>query len=280
MPTLLEILNKTADYFKQKGVPSPKLDAELLIAHVLKIQRLQIYLQFERVLEPIILDKLRPLVKRRGEREPLQYITGEVEWGGLTLKVDRRCLVPRNETEELWDKIVQEYKTTGCKPKTILDLGTGSGALALALKKSFPEATVTAVDKSYEALTLALENAQALKLEVGFIEGNWCERVEGQFDLIVSNPPYLTDEEMKTVKPEVAQWEPKMALIAPDEGFSDIAEVIRQAKGYLRQGGEVWIETGIAHADRVRALAAGLGYARVAIYQDQARRDRFARLTV
>jgi release factor glutamine methyltransferase len=280
MLTLLDCLNRTTEFFKNKGVPNPKLDAELIISHVLKCQRLQLYLQFERELEEITLEKLRPLVKRRGEREPLQYILGEVEWANLKLKVDKRCLIPRNETEELWELILDDCKLGQKKPARILDLGTGSGALALALKKSFPAAKVVAVEKNPQTLSLALENAQALGLEIDFVEGSWCSNLNpgDQFDLIVSNPPYLTQKEWESAQPEVKLWEPKDALMTINEGFAEIAEIMKQSRKHLKTDGQLWLETGIAHADLVKVHGAAAGYQKVNVYKDHAGRNRFARL--
>lgn len=276
MLTLLELLTRTTEFFEKKGVPNPRLDAELLLAHELKCKRLELYLKFEKPVEEAVLERLRPLVKRRGDREPLQYILGDVEWGGVKLKVDRRCLVPRNETEELWEYITAERKET--PPQTILDLGTGSGALAIALKKSFPAAQVTAVERNADPLSLAKENAALNSVEINFIQSSWFEKVSGRFDLIVSNPPYLTDAEAASAKPEVNVWEPREALTAPDEGFADIERIIQAAPGFLNPAGELWLETGIAHAPRVQAQAAGLAYAEVLFYKDHHQRERFARL--
>lgn len=276
MLTLLELLTRTTEFFEKKGVPKARLDAELLIAHELKCKRLELYLKFERPVDEAVLEKLRPLVKRRGEREPLQYILGDVEWGGVRLKVDRRCLVPRNETEELWEYITVERKET--PPVSILDLGTGSGALAIALKKSFPSAVVTAVERNLDTLALAKENAAFNSLQINFLQGSWFEPVNGKFDLIVSNPPYLTDAEAASAKPEVNVWEPREALTAPDEGFADLAHIIRAAPAFLNPAGELWLEAGLAHAPRIKTLAAELAYREVSFYKDHHQRERFARL--
>src|SRR5882757_4957498 len=161
MLTVLEIIKRTTEFFDKRGVESARLNAELLIGHALGLKRMQLYLQFERPLTETELEKIRPLVKRRGSREPLQYIMGETDFSGLKLKVDRRALIPRPETERLIELLTQHVATP---PASILDLGTGSGAIALALAKTWPEAAVTAVDKSEEALALARENAEACGL--------------------------------------------------------------------------------------------------------------------
>lgn len=284
MLTLLDLLRRTTEYFEKKGVPKAKLDAELLIAHVMKIKRLELYLRFEKIVDEKILEELRPLVKRRGEREPLQYILGDVEWGNVKLKVDRRCLVPRNETEELWESIVAENSAAEKKEKikAILDLGTGSGALAIALKKSFPTAAVTAVERNVETLALAKENATLNGVEINFLNGSWFEKISAneKFEMIVSNPPYLTEAEVATVKPEVAQWEPREAIWAPDEGFADIEKIIRGAKNFLAENGQLWLEMGIAHSERAKKLASQCGYKASEFFKDHNGRERFARISI
>jgi release factor glutamine methyltransferase len=172
MITVLEVVQKTTDFLAAKGVESARLNAELLIGHALGLKRMQLYLQFERVLIETELEKIRPLVKRRSQREPLQYIVGDTEWSGVKLKVDKRALIPRPETELLVELVVERLKSP---PARILDLGTGSGAIALALAKHFENAAVTAVDASDDALALAAENAAALGCSdrVNFLKSNW-----------------------------------------------------------------------------------------------------------
>ena len=185
--TIREIKERTEAFFESKGVPNARLDTDTLIAHSLGIKRLELYLDLDRPLTAAQLAELRPLVKRRAEREPLQYIVGTVDFCDMELKVDRRALIPRFETEELVELACEALSAS---PKTILDLGTGSGALALALAKKYPEASVDAVDVSAAALSLAQENALALGLDarVTFHEGSWwCPLGLGEqlFDLIV-----------------------------------------------------------------------------------------------
>lgn len=278
--TILDLLNRTTDFFTTKGVPNPRLDAELLIAHGLGLKRLELYTRFDTVLTEAQLSALRPLVARRARREPLQYIIGSVDWATLKLSVDSRVLIPRHETEELWDKIVISYKEK-TPPATILDLGTGSGALALALKKSFPAATVTATDASADALEVARANATRLALDIYFLHGSWFAPIAAptQFDLIVSNPPYLTSAEVAAAQPEVRTHEPACALSAPDDGFADIATIITAAHPHLSLGGTLWLETGINHGPQICALATSLSYTSCDIFPDLTGRPRFAKLS-
>lgn len=256
MLTIREIKERTETFFIEKGVPNAKLDTDSLIAHSLGIKRLDIYLDLDRPLTEAQLTDLRPLVKRRASREPLQYIVGNTEFYGLTLKVDSRALIPRHETEELVELIVERLKSP---PKRILDLGTGSGAIALALASKYLNAEVTASDQSGEAITLAKENAAALKLSnrVTFIEGTWLEPLaeNARFDLIVSNPPYLTEAEMQTAEPEVIGHEPHSALVSGQDGLDDLRLLFKSVSKHLAEGGLLAIETGIEQADAIKEMA-------------------------
>ena len=256
MLTIREIKERTEAFFKKKSVPNAKLDTDILIAHSLGIKRLDIYLDLDRPLTEAQLTDLRSLVKRRASREPLQYIIGNTEFYGLTLKVDPRALIPRHETEELIELIVERLDAP---PKRILDLGTGSGAIALALASRYSDAEVTATDQSEEAITLAKENALALNLSsrVTFIKGNWFEPLDegARFDLIVSNPPYLTEAEMQTAEPEVIDHEPHSALASGQEGLDDLGLLFKSVPKYLAEGGLLALETGIGQADAIKAMA-------------------------
>lgn len=256
MHTVREIKERTETFLSQKNVPNAKLDTDILIAHSLGMKRLDLYLDMERPLTEQQLDMLRPLVKRRATREPLQYIIGSTDFYGLTLKVDSRALIPRQETEELVDRIVARLSEA---PKRILDLGTGSGAIAFALASKYPEACITAIDSSTGAIALALENATALDLadRVRIIEGNWWSPIvdEASFDLIVSNPPYLTEAEMRSAEPEVVDYEPQEALVAGHDGLNDLRILLEGAPKYLCATGLLAMETGIAQSESLTAMA-------------------------
>lgn len=255
--TVREIKERTEAFFESKGVPDVRLDTDTLIAHVLGLKRLELYLDLDRPLTEVQLTKLRPLVKRRAKREPLQYIIGTVEFYGMELMVDPRALIPRHETEELVGLIVKQLPEA---PEKILDLGTGSGVLALAFACEYSGARIDAVDASSEALSLAIENAQSLGLEsrVRFHEGNWLsplDQREGRYDLIVSNPPYLTQEEMATAEPEVTDHEPRDALVSGIDGLDAIREIFGKVGGFLKPGGLFALETGIGQQAELDALS-------------------------
>jgi release factor glutamine methyltransferase len=279
MQSVLEILQKTTDFFAQKGVENPRFNAELIVGHALGLKRMQLYLQFERLLSEPDLEKMRLLVRRRASREPLAYVLGETEFYGLKLKTDRRALIPRPETEELVELVVTQLKTAPTPPQRLADLGTGTGCIALALAASFPESSFTALDASDEALALARENAVACKLEdrVSFLKSDWLSALpsDERFDAIVSNPPYLTEQEAAETQPEVQKYEPHAALASPDEGIADLRKIIQAAPAYLKPGALLALETGIDQHAKLLELMAAAGFVDVASKKDLSGRDRF-----
>ena len=255
--TVREIKERTEAFFNSKGVPDARLDTDALIAHVLGLRRLELYLDLDRPLTEKQLAILRPLVKRRASREPLQYILGTVEFYGMKLMVDSRALIPRHETEELVERVVKQLHKV---PERILDLGTGSGALALAFAREYPEAQVDAVDISSSAISLASENAKSLGFEsrIHFHEGSWFSPIDqdgNQYDLIVSNPPYLTQKEIATAEPEVTDYEPRNALVAGVDGLDAIREIFGKSIAFLKQYGLLVLETGIEQQAELNALS-------------------------
>lgn len=277
MLTVREIQQRTIAFFESKDVPNAKLDTDLLLAHALGVKRLELYLDLERPLTDAQLDQLRPLVKRRANREPLQYILGEVEFCDLRLKVDARALIPRPETEELIEYIGARCETA---PERFLDLGTGSGAIALALLSHYPETKGVAVDFSDPALSLAAENAAALGLSdrLQLRSGSWFEPItaDERFDLIVSNPPYLTEQEMTTAEPEVVGYEPESALVAGADGLDDLRVILAHAARHLNPEGLLALETGIAQHETLEQLAKAAGFEAFESVADLSGRQRFA----
>src|SRR5580704_2216033 len=251
MTTVLEVVKKTTDFLSAKGVESARLNAELIVGHALGLGRMQLYLQFERPLAEADLEKIRLLVRRRSRREPLGYVLGEAEFSGVKLKLDRRALVPRPETELLIEIV------TGLAvppPSRALDLGTGSGAIALALARAWPAAEIVAVDASPEALALARENAAAAGCDgrVAFVESDWFAGLPpaAPFGVIVATPPYLSAEVLAQTEPEVREYEPSRALAAAESGLADLRAIIRQAPQFLTPDGFLALETGPEqHAD-------------------------------
>ena len=276
METVLEILGKCEKYFAEKGVPNPKTDAQLLLADALGCKRLDLFLRFDQPMDKAALDKFREAVRRRAKREPLQHILGSVEFCGLKLKCDSRALVPRHETEELCSIIIEKHLPHYPENIKILDLGTGSGAIILALKSARPQSECTAADKHPDALALAAENAQALGQEVAFKLSDWFQAIKGCCDIIVSNPPYLTNVEMESAQPEVRQYDPATALYSPDNGLSDLRQIISRAHLHLNVGGLLALECGAGQPSVLKAQFEGMPeYSSIETAADLSGRERF-----
>src|SRR6266404_2101605 len=247
--TLLEVLQSTTAYFQKRGIESPRLNAEHLIAHVLKMSRLELYLEFETKLNETELAQLRELVRRRAQGEPLQHLLGTVEFCGQTFAIDKRALVPRPETEELVELLRSEVRDQRSDFK-ILDVGTGSGVIALSLAKQFPDAKVFGVDISDDALTLAKENSERLGLSarVRFQKGDLLENLNERFDLIIANLPYVSMQDKNLLAREVLH-DPKVALFAGPTGEELVRRLIEQAPQYLEPQGLLALEIGINQSE-------------------------------
>jgi release factor glutamine methyltransferase len=265
--TLGEVLAATTEYFERKGIDTPRLDAELILARAFGLTRLDLYTSFDRPLTEAERAEARVLVERRGRREPLAYVLGEWGFRNLTLKTDARALVPRPETEVVVERALAAIAELGA-PR-VVDVGTGGGAIALAIAQERPDATVTATDISPDALALARENAEHLELGVSFVETNLIEDLEGPFDLVVSNPPYVGEDELPTLQPEVRDYEPRIALVG------DLTSQLgAQARDRLAPGGAIVLETHEELASRVVAALTLLGFAPATISLDLAGRER------
>lgn len=275
MISLLEVLQKSTRFLEEKGVKDAKLSAEWILAHALQLKRLDLYLQFERPLLEGELEVIREGIRRRARREPLQYILGAVEFYGVWLQVDKRALIPRPETEYLVELLHTRFLNK--EPSRILDLGTGSGALAIALLHLFPKAMAVAVDCSARALELAEENAGAagVTARLELRQSDWFQRVDGAFELIVANPPYLSSEEIGTADPEVVQFEPREALLGGEDGLDDLENIIDGCSQHLVDGGIVALETGAGHHESLLKRASARGLKHLQSVKDLDRRDRY-----
>jgi release factor glutamine methyltransferase len=260
--TLAEVLRGATDYLAARGIDSPRVDAELLLARALGLQRIELYTQHDRPLTEAERETTRELVRRRGTREPLAYVLGDWGFRRLTLKTDARALVPRPETEVVVDRCLALL--AGLDRPRVADVGTGTGAIALSLKQERPDADVVATDASPAALALAGENAEANGLDVELVHADLLDGLAGPFDLVVANPPYVAEGELDAHPPELA-FEPRDALL--DRGQT--ARLVECA----RFG---WLVLEV-HEGRAADVAAGLaaaGYADVHVSQDLAGRDR------
>src|SRR6266571_286952 len=253
--TVLEVLQSTAAYFKKRGIENPRLNAEHLLADALGRTRMELYLEFERTLDETELAPLRDLVRRRGKGEPLQHLLGTVEFCGHTFLCDERALVPRPETEQLVE--IVESKIENRKSK-ILDVGTGSGVIALTLARKFPEAQIFAVDVSEDALALARENAARLGLSgrVQFRKSDLLENLDERFDLIVANLPYIAAQDRHTLSREVLH-DPEVALFAGGQGDELVRKLIGQTPARLRPGGMLALEVGLGQSEALFSTLAG-----------------------
>jgi release factor glutamine methyltransferase len=260
--TLAEVLRGATDYLAARGIESPRVDAELLLARALGLQRIELYTQHDRPLGEAERATARELVRRRGTREPLAYVLGDWDFRRLTLKTDPRALVPRPETEVVVERCLALLD--GLERPRIVDVGTGTGAIALALKHERPDADVVATDSSADALALARENADANGLEVELVRADLLAGVDGPFDLVVSNPPYVDETELERRAPELG-YEPLVALV--DRGQT--SRLIESARfGWLV------LEVHEERADHVAAQMTAAGYRDVRVSQDLAGRDR------
>ena len=251
--TVLQLVLWSADYLAGKGVEHGRLDAEHLLAHALGKTRLQLYLEFERPLKPGELAAYKPLLLRRARREPLQYVIGRAVFRDLDLAVDPRVLVPRPETEALVERVLEWAH--GREDLEAVDVGTGSGCVALALLSEGPFRRVVATDISREALAVAASNARTagladrLELRAGAL---WSPLGPDEgFDLVVSNPPYVADAERTGLQPEVRDWEPAVALFAGPSGLEVLEALAEGAGEWVRAGGLLALEVGLGQADAV-----------------------------
>ena len=260
--TVRDALARAVDLLAAHGVETPQVDAEFLLAHVLGSTRTQLQLDGSRPLDAGERDRFDALVDRRARREPLAYVLGEWGFRRLTLRTDRRALVPRPETEVLVERCLELLR--GTSAPRVLDVGAGSGAVALAIADEHPAARVTAVDVSEDALALARENADRLSLDVDLRAGGFDAATEG-WDLVVSNPPYVSERDYEHVQPEIREWEPRAAVVG--QGLHE--ELARVAR-------TTWLvlEVGDGQAPAVAEALRVLGYSDVAITRDLAGRER------
>ncbi len=276
--TALELARQAGVLLKERGLEQGRLEAELLLAAVLDLKRLDLYLQYDRPITPSELDRFRDFVRRRLRREPVQYILGESRFRGLALRVDRRVLIPRPETEQLVEAVLEAVQ--GRAGLRALDVGTGSGAIALCLaaEATGAFARIVATDASEDALDVARANADRLGLaeRVEFRCGSVWDAVPAgeKFDVIVSNPPYVADGEAGSLAPEVRDWEPAAALFAGTDGTDVLHVLAGGAADRLRPGGLLALETSPAQASPLAGRLESAGFADCGVRRDLSGRER------
>jgi len=274
MQNIKDILDLIVQRFTAGDIENPKLTSELILSHILKYKRTELYLNSDLEISEEQNEAINTIVSRRLKHEPLQYILGETEFYGLIFIVNPSVLIPRPETELLVERIFQNEK----KADTILDIGTGSGCIAVSLKHLYPGLKVTALDISRETLEVAAKNAKLNKLNITLILSDLFENINEKFDIIVSNPPYISKDEYENLPSEIQNFEPESALLADDEGIHFYKKILQDAKDYLTENGKIYFEIGFDQADRVKNFALENGYSKVEIYQDLNGFDRIAKI--
>ncbi|MDO4245716.1 MAG: peptide chain release factor N(5)-glutamine methyltransferase [Deinococcus sp.] len=280
--TLQDLLSQATEQLRRAGVASPEVDARLLLEHALNLSRTAFLLRGHEQIAPEAGASAWTLIERRAARTPLQHLLGEVDWGGVRLKTDARALIPRPETEWLLHLVMGDVRrrclsAPGLSAAGLLDVGTGTGALALALKAAFPQANVTASDLSADALALARENAALNGLSVTFVQADLLAGLDGPFDLIVSNPPYLPDADREQADPEV-RCDPTLALYAGADGLELARPLAAEAAARLSPGGLLWLELDPRNAPTFAAELNGAGWV-AEVHADLVGRERFIRAT-
>ncbi len=274
--TIRRVLGWTAPHFEKQGVDSPRLTAEVLLAHVLGVDRVRLYVDFDRPLTKAELAAFRALISRRSAGEPTQYLTGRREFYNRSFQVDRRVLIPRPETELLVDEVLRSLPRD--QPLQLLDLCTGSGCIAITLAAERPLASVFATDLSKDACDVARANAEALKVadRVTVVQGDLFQPLAPTlFDMVVANAPYVRSADIAGLSPEVRQ-EPHGALDGGADGLDLIRRIAAEAHRWLKPGGLLALELGETQGSAVRQLLNSEGYAGVQVEQDLARQDRLA----
>ncbi|MDG1897239.1 MAG: peptide chain release factor N(5)-glutamine methyltransferase [Fuerstiella sp.] len=276
--TVQRILQWTTDFLRQKDVESPRLEAELLLAHARDCQRIRLYTDFETPLSDKERARMRDFVTRRAGREPLAYITGQKEFYGRDFSVGRGVLVPRPETETLIDVCLEQIPAD--RPTRVCEVGFGSGCIAVTLAKQRPVLSVLATDISVEALSYATENVSNhdVDRQVTLFQGDsFSPLPAGQsqrFDGIVSNPPYIREDELASLSPEVAVHEPHIALVSGEDGLHLVSRLITEALDWLTEDGWIILEVDPAQCDPVTRLFIEAGFDKTSIHKDLSGNDR------
>ncbi|WP_234567481.1 peptide chain release factor N(5)-glutamine methyltransferase [Rhodohalobacter sp. 614A] len=274
--TVLSMLEWATDYFKQKDVPDPRLSIEWIVAEALQCKRLDLYLQFERPLSSDELDAIRPLVKRRASLEPLQYILGSTEFINATITVDSNVLIPRIETEQLVDLLLDHFRKRKHEPLNLLDIGTGSGCIPIAIKKENPDWYCAGFDISEKAIERAKKNAGINETDVDFFKADILqinqlpEGLQKEWDIIISNPPYITEPEKAEMHKQVTKHEPHLALFH-DDPLKLYSKIIEFAAA---QNASLYLECNDKTAPDVLQIASRL-FSNSKLFKDLDQNERF-----
>jgi release factor glutamine methyltransferase len=277
MITVLESINLSTQYLNQKGIESPRTNAELLLADILNCKRLDLYLSFERPLSEDEVQKYREHIKRRGNFEPLQYIIGKVEFYGLEFKVNPSVLIPRPETELVVENILNQFQKE--EEWIILDIGSGSGNIAIALAVNLPSSKIVSTDVSEEALQVAKENSERHKVaaRIKFVKHNILKNDLSNFpmfDIVVSNPPYVSKESYLTLQKEIKNFEPAIAVTDEDDGYTFYREISAKASVKLKENGKLFFEVAQGQSEEVVEIMKKNNFKNIGIIKDYQNIDR------
>jgi len=277
--TVKDVLFWTSDYFSEKDIPSPHLNAELLIAHVLECSRLDLYMKYDRPLAEKDLSHIKKLIKSRASHYPIQYLLGVTEFYGIPFFVEEGVLIPRPETEILVDAVISYIKKSDKTTWTLLDIGTGTGNIPIAISTSFKETEkdihIDAVDASEKAIPLARKNIDNLKIEnITLLISDIFDKATDTYDCIISNPPYVSESEFKELPEEVRDHEPREALLAREDGLEFYHTILQNAGKYIKDDGRIFFEIGAYQKDGVAKLAKEYNYKIIDIKQDYNDFDR------
>jgi len=270
MLTILNAIKLSTEYLEKKGIESARLNSELMLAEILNCKRLDLYMAFEQPMKQQEVEKLRELIARRGKNEPLQYILGKTEFFGLSFFVNNSVLIPRQETETLIEIVIEQNKSKG-KIK-ILDIGTGSGIIPITLAKNLLQAEFVAIDSSLGAINTAKQNAEYNEVNerINFIHSDLFKTSyeESNFDIIISNPPYVSLDEYKDLQKEITHYEPEIAVTDYEDGYKFYKYIGLHSKLWLKNSGRLYLEIGIAQIEKVTSILINNGFKDVTSYKD------------
>ncbi len=277
MPNILELLNLSTEYLNKKGIDSPRLNAELLLADVLNYKRLDLYIHFEQPLKEEEINKYREYIRQRAHFVPLQYIIGKTEFYGLNFIVNKNVLIPRPETEILVEKVLQKLKIYD--EVNILDVGTGSGNIAIALARNLQNSKITAIDVSSDAIKIARENSIINKVsdKIDFQEMDILKNdfsFDNKFDVIISNPPYINLEEYDSLQKEIINYEPKIALTDFENGLKFYEVISQKALNLLNNKGRIYFEIALGQIEKVKDVLLKNNFQNIEVHKDYANIER------
>lgn len=286
---IIDIINWGSQYLKSKGIDEARLTIELMLCHVLKCKRVDLYIDFERPLTKSELEELRNIIKRRLKREPLQYIIGKTEFMGLEFKINPDVLIPRPETEILVEKTIETIKKEFPSETTVkvLDIGTGSGNIAVSIAKFLGEKVkVIGIDLSDKAIQIARENAKLNNVEnvefirLDFFDANFEKEFQNQFDIVVSNPPYISTEEFETLQDEIKNYEPRIALTDESDGLTFFRRLADLGRKIISKRGFILAEMAYNQAEKVKSIFKNSGYEEIETFKDYLGFERVIKIKV